>query len=192
MTRKQMLAMYAIGIPCVIWGLYIAGMFSDSSENSAARASGMHPEAQEECMFDLATQTGEFLQANPKVDHYEWSNEKHEGLVFMKNGDTLEVIRGGCNHFLFQCSKDLYFPLGESPSNEVILDMANQMAQSIFPDSDVQLIDSLIGAKEYHYGEDQGSRYWYLKYEGYASLEVAYMYWKDTRHYTLSVGYMMN
>lgn len=192
MTRRQKIILSFALIPVSIISMNLWGVVFDSAEKSSARQSNIVIPVPEECMFDLATQTDEFLKTNSNVDHFEWSNKTHEGIAYMKNGDTLEVIRGGCNHFLYECSKNLFFIDQKDISLEAILESANRMAKDFYPKSDAQLIDSLIKTKDYIFKQEGKTKYWHLNYEGYAYIEVAFSYWDDTKHYTLSVGYMMN
>ena len=53
------------------------------------------PSVDEECVFDMSTQTDEFLRSNNLLKNFSWdSNNKIAiGLI---GKDTLQITRGGC------------------------------------------------------------------------------------------------
>jgi hypothetical protein len=55
--------------------------------------------SQEDCIFDQATQTDEFLKGIPELENYSWNQETKTATIVFPNQDTLLVQRGGCDHF---------------------------------------------------------------------------------------------
>lgn len=55
--------------------------------------------AAEECIFDQGTQTDAFLKGIEEFEAYTWNQEDKTAYIPLENGDQLEVVRGGCNHF---------------------------------------------------------------------------------------------
>jgi hypothetical protein len=56
---------------------------------------------EDDCVFDLNTQTDDFLKETPKFSNYVWNNERKKATIKLDNGNTLIVTRGGCVHFSF-------------------------------------------------------------------------------------------
>jgi hypothetical protein len=143
--------------------------------------------------FYLSTQTDGFLKNNPLVKNYKWNNVKKEGLVYLDSGDSIEVIRGGCNHFLFECSKDVgALDYLKSSKEEFALKTAIGMAFKLFPKDDAQLFDSLVSHQDYTVERSKDDIYWDLNYDGYVNTEISLMYWKHVGYYSVSVGYTIN
>jgi hypothetical protein len=54
---------------------------------------------QDDCIFDQATQTDEFIKDIEEFKNYSWDDKTKEATIILENGDTLIAQRGGCNHF---------------------------------------------------------------------------------------------
>jgi len=54
---------------------------------------------EEECIFDQATQTDEFVKSVSEFSNYTWNNESKEATVILPSNETLIAQRGGCYHF---------------------------------------------------------------------------------------------
>jgi hypothetical protein len=103
-----------------------------------------------ECVFDLATQTDEFLKNNAKINNYEWTDSIHSGIIILNNSDTIRVNKGGCNHFNFFCeltSKNI--DTLEINNESFGLKKAKELVHLIFPESDAKLLDSLITTSDF-------------------------------------------
>ncbi|MFD2245408.1 hypothetical protein [Pontibacter ruber] len=53
----------------------------------------------EDCIFDQATQTDEFLRVVAALKGYKWNQETRTASFLLPQGDTLLISRGGCEHF---------------------------------------------------------------------------------------------
>lgn len=53
----------------------------------------------DECIFDQATQTSEFLDTVSQFQDYTWVDSIVTAFIALPNADSLEIKRGGCVHF---------------------------------------------------------------------------------------------
>lgn len=53
----------------------------------------------EDCIFDQATQTDEFLKDIEELDGYVWNQETKTAEIVLNNHWNLILKRGGCDHF---------------------------------------------------------------------------------------------
>ncbi|WP_459212080.1 hypothetical protein [Aquimarina rhabdastrellae] len=53
----------------------------------------------EECIFDLKTQTDDFIKRIPEFSNYKWDDKAKTGIILLKNNEQLLLKRGGCDHF---------------------------------------------------------------------------------------------
>lgn len=71
----------------------------ESIENVASQNVTLENNAPEECIFDQATQTDEFLKDVNELKGYKWDYTSRTATYILEQGDTLLITRGGCNHF---------------------------------------------------------------------------------------------
>ena len=58
----------------------------------------------EECIFDQATQTDEFLKQIDELEGYVWNPETKTAEIALDDHRLLTIKRGGCNHFEMSAS----------------------------------------------------------------------------------------
>jgi hypothetical protein len=51
------------------------------------------------CLFDQSTQTDKFLKGIKEFENYIWNQETKTANIVLSENETLEIFRGGCNHF---------------------------------------------------------------------------------------------
>lgn len=56
-------------------------------------------EIEEECIFDLKTQTDSFIKNIPEFANYRWIERSKTAAIQLENGDSVYAHRGGCYHF---------------------------------------------------------------------------------------------
>ena len=61
-------------------------------------------EVEDDCIFDVATQTPEFLDGIDQLKNYTWDDNSKTATIPLDNGDTVEITRGGCAHYSFYIS----------------------------------------------------------------------------------------
>jgi hypothetical protein len=54
---------------------------------------------QDDCIFDLKTQTDEFIKSIAEFSNYVWNDSTKTGTITLDNGERLIATRGGCDHF---------------------------------------------------------------------------------------------
>ena len=52
-----------------------------------------------ECIFEQSAQNDDFIKNIPEIEFYEWDKKTHTATVSLENGNTLDLFRGGCDHF---------------------------------------------------------------------------------------------
>ncbi|MBA9079885.1 MULTISPECIES: hypothetical protein [Rufibacter] len=78
------------------------GTNKDNLSNLAANETPAEEEAPEECVFDQETQTDEFLKDVEELKGYKWDYGKRTATFLLETGDTLQIYRGGCSHFVVE------------------------------------------------------------------------------------------
>lgn len=56
-------------------------------------------DSSEECIFDQATQTDEFLKGIDELSDYVWFEKEKRAEITLSDYWDLSIIRGGCDHF---------------------------------------------------------------------------------------------
>lgn len=56
---------------------------------------------EKDCVFDLAQQTDDFLITHAALRNHIWNNDTKTATVYLENGDTIFIERGGCQYFNF-------------------------------------------------------------------------------------------
>ncbi|WP_422356225.1 hypothetical protein [Roseivirga pacifica] len=93
-----------------IWDIYGYQSTKDTvltSINKVVMANGRNVMSDEDCIFDMATQTDEFLKGIPELSPYKWNENRHTAKINLGKGETLFLNRGGCVHFNFQATFQL-------------------------------------------------------------------------------------
>lgn len=195
MKKKEQLSpvVYVFGIVVLLATMYIGRVFLFPQAEKAYLNDDVESAAEDECMFDLLTQTDDFLKNNPWVKKYKWNDEDKQGVVYLDSGDSIEIRRGGCNHFSFECSKDVGSLASlKAPKEEFALKTAIGLAVKYYDKEDALLVDSLVSHQDYKVKRTDKSVYWYLNYEGYDLMEIALSHWEDIDSYSISVEYTIN
>ena len=146
------------------------------------------PSVDEECVFDMSTQTDEFLRSNNLLKNFSWdSNNKIAiGLI---GKDTLQITRGGCGHFSFY---------GELTTKKIdTLNFGNkefgfkkamEIVKIVFPKVDQDLFENLLKKHSYELQEDVEVKSYFFKNEDYCSTSM-YIRKLPNGYYKLEIGY---
>ena len=54
---------------------------------------------EDDCIFDQKTQTDAFLKGIDDLKGYSWNQQNKTAMLILQPGDTLRILRGGCDHF---------------------------------------------------------------------------------------------
>jgi hypothetical protein len=82
----------------LIIGTLFGGCNSSSNKNKLDNSTKIIT-SQNDCVFDLKTQTDKFISDVPEFSNYTWDDYTKTAIITLKNGEELKVIKGGCNHF---------------------------------------------------------------------------------------------
>ena len=141
----------------------------------------------EECIFDRATQTDEFVRSVPELSNYTWNNETKEATITLPNNETLVAQRGGCVHF--GISGTLI------TDNETDFDDLNYwlnrslwIAERLFSANDFQTVKASIEDKTYSMPMPDGSTLYILFPHDYYS-EFAITLKRNKGRVELYIGY---
>ena len=118
----------------------------------------------DECIFDLSSQTSEFLEGITEFRNFKWDDEAKIASILLDNGDSLYVRRGGCTHF------EVAITLLTQEKKNVMdtafwLTKAKSYADKIYDNYDKHLLDSLITHKIYKSYDQEGNLY--VAFEGH-------------------------
>lgn len=118
-----------------------------SNEESAATVPVPEPTpmvmVDSNCIFDLATQTDEFIQEVPAFANYVWDPDNKLAVVVLENGEQLSITRGGCDTYVQ--AVELYSDLDTiSWTNTAHWVKRIQECYHQIPGFDVQMADSLL------------------------------------------------
>ncbi|MEJ8802713.1 hypothetical protein [Pontibacter sp. H249] len=72
---------------------------ADSLQYRSVKVTASESPESEECIFDQATQTDEFLKEIKELRGYKWDYSSRTATYILETGDTLLLTRGGCYHF---------------------------------------------------------------------------------------------
>ncbi len=75
-------------------------VITDSLKNENIQQTASENAKSEDCIFDQATQTDEFLKGIQELKGYKWDFASRTATYILETGDSLLVTRGGCNHFI--------------------------------------------------------------------------------------------
>ena len=72
---------------------------NDDTHNSTSKQDSLIINNEDDCIFNLKTQTDEFIKHIPEFSNYVWEDSTKTGVIILENGEKLIVKRGGCYHF---------------------------------------------------------------------------------------------
>ena len=146
------------------------------------------PSFDEECIFDMSTQTDEFLKNNPLLKNFSWDNKNKIAKGLIAN-DSLQITRGGCAHFSFY---------GEITTKNIdTLDFKNkefgfkkalEIVKIVFPKTDQEMFETLLKNHTYELEESNNLKSYFFKNEDYCSTTM-YINKLPNGKYVLEIGY---
>ncbi|EPR71061.1 hypothetical protein ADICYQ_0652 [Cyclobacterium qasimii M12-11B] len=125
-------------------------------------------ETEDDCIFDLTTQSDEFIQHIPEFKNYTWNDSTKTATILLQNGDTLYAQRGGCYHFGISGK---LVKLNDDHSIDNIdhwLGEAKWISKRILDDSDYQELEQMIVSKNYDLDLDNDRIYIAFKGHNYS------------------------
>ncbi|QSS96704.1 hypothetical protein [Psychroflexus sp. ALD_RP9] len=145
--------------------------------------------SEDDCVFDLNTQTDDFLKEIPEFSNYVWDNEKKKATIKLDNGNTLIVTRGGCVHFSFY--GNLLLNKSELNFNDEngIFKKALWIAEKLFHKSDYELIKKTLNDKDYEIEKSENQYYLNFKSELYCDMTLVVENLTDQNLISIEIGF---
>ena len=142
----------------------------------------------EECVFDLSTQTDEFLKSNKLLKNFSWDNNNKIAKGYIDQ-DSVKITRGGCSHFSFY---------GEITTKNIdTLNFENkdfgfkkalELVKIVFPKTDQELFKNLLQNHTYEIEKSNDLKSYSFKNEDYCSTTM-YIRKLSNGYYKLEIGY---
>lgn len=141
-----------------------------------------------DCIFDLNTQTDDFLQKTPELSNYSWNDSTKTATILLQNNDTLFATRGGCIHFNMrgELIRAYRKPLKENINHWFT--EAKWISKSIMPESDFDKLEEMIRAKDYKFSKniEEGI---YLNFTGHIYSEWYLHIYQKEKNTVIETGY---
>lgn len=128
---------------------------------------------EEECIFDLSTQTDDFLKEKGVFKDYTWDDDKKEATIILDSGDILKAHRGGCVHFGMSGELILKDSVTSIENMDYWLDKATWIAKSLFNEADSEHLKNQLSTKGYQAETDSDSIYIFIPHESYIEYSIS-------------------
>lgn len=130
-------------------------------------------EIESDCVFDLNTQSDEFMKRLIDYQDYSWNDESKTATIILNNSDTLKLSRGGCTHFYYTTYYSTQISDSMNLKNEeLIFNYATKLANNTFPESDVALINNLIEQGLYNSDIGSSQHFYQFDQDNYCSMTL--------------------
>lgn len=120
---------------------------TDTIEGSRSIA---YIEKSDNCIFDLTTQTDDFIDSIPEIKNYSWNSETHTAMSIKPNGDTLILVRGGCDHFVKGIWKASRSDLLNDGDENIWIEEALMLGELIKREIAIDIVKEEIRTNEFH------------------------------------------
>ncbi|WP_452227649.1 hypothetical protein [Lacinutrix sp. MEBiC02404] len=184
-----LLIISAIGYGIFLY-FYVQKKYAEVPENKTELVSESESDFNEDdCVFDLNTQTDDFLKEIPEFSNYVWDNEQKKATIKLENGNTLIITRGGCAHFSFY--GNLFLNKSELNLNDEsgIFKKALQIAEKLFHKSDYELIKELLKNKDYEIEKSENQYYLDFKDDRYCDMTLVVENLTDQNLISIEIGF---
>ncbi|RBP27027.1 hypothetical protein DFR65_1125 [Oceanihabitans sediminis] len=127
---------------------------------------------EDDCVFDLNTQTDDFLKEIPEFSNYVWDNEQKKATIKLDDGNTLIVTRGGCVHFSFY--GNLLLNKSELNLNDEskIFEKALWIAEKLFHKSDFEFIKESLNKRTFEIEQSEYQKYYDFQIDRYCDMTL--------------------
>lgn len=168
-----------------------------AAEDSQNQTNNSDPEAPNEvssqdCIFDLETQTDEFLRSVPEFVDYSWDDISKTATILLPAGDTLYATRGGCDHFAFTGT------LVKSGSSHAIDDVSHWLEQGawiskrVFSADDFTNYMNMVENKDYEVTVRDNSLFILFNNSQYGEWSLTVRLEADENKTIIETGYYIN
>ena len=145
---------------------------------------------EEDCVFDLNTQTDDFLKEIPEFSNYDWDNEQKKATIKIDDGNTLIVTRGGCAHFSFY--GNLLLNKSELNLNDEskIFKKALWIAEKLFHKSDIDFINESLNKRNFEIEQSENQKYYDFQIDRYCDMTLV-VEKINNNQISIEIGYYM-
>ena len=171
----------------IVIGLMVWVLFSCSGGTNQSQE--IQPtEISEECIFDQATQTNDFLKEKPLFKEFKWDSisKVASGVI---GADSIQITRGGCTHFSFYVvirTKEL--DTLEFSDQKFGFKKALNLVRDVFPEPDFELFERLINEQLYELQEQENQKSYYFRNGDYCNTSLI-IERLPNGFYQLEIGY---
>ena len=145
---------------------------------------------EEECIFDLKTQTDEFLKKIPEFSNYVWNKKDKKATIKLNNGRKLIVTRGGCDHFSFYGNLILDKTQLDLKNEDEIFKLSLWVAEKLFHKSDYELMkEQLLKTKNYKLEKTIDQYYLTFTQDNYCNMTLVAENLNDENLISVEIGY---
>jgi hypothetical protein len=143
-----------------------------------------------DCTFDLNTQTDDFVKEITEFSNYVWDNEKKIAKIKLDNGNTLIVTRGGCVHFSFYGNLILNNSELNLDDESKIFKKALWIAKKLFHKSDFDFINESLNKRKFEVEETGNQKYYDFQIDRYCNMTLVIEKLKNNQ-ISIEIGYYM-
>jgi len=145
---------------------------------------------EDDCVFDLNTQTDDFIKEIPEFSNYVWDNEQKKATIKLDDGNTLIVTRGGCAHFSFY--GNLLLNKSELNLNDEskIFKKALWIAEKLFHKSDFEFIKESLNKRIFEIEQSENQKYYDFQIDRYCDMTLVIEKTNNNK-ISIEIGYYM-
>ena len=143
-----------------------------------------------DCTFDLNTQTDDFLKEITEFSNYVWDNEKKKATIKLENGDTLIVTRGGCVHFSFYGNLILNNSELNLDDESKIFKKALWITEKLFHKSDFDFINESLSNRRFEIEQSENQKYYDFQIDRYCDMTLV-IEKLNNNQISIEIGYYM-
>ncbi|NJB71860.1 hypothetical protein GGR42_002322 [Saonia flava] len=145
---------------------------------------------EDDCTFDLNTQTDDFLEEIPEFSDYVWDSIQKKATIKLDNGNTLIATRGGCAHFSFYGNLILNNSELNLNDESEIFKKALWIAKKLFHKSDFDFIKELLEKRNFEIEQSENQKYYDFQIDRYCDMTLVVEKLNNTQ-ISIEVGYYM-
>ncbi len=143
---------------------------------------------EDDCVFDLNTQTDDFLKDAGEFTNYVWDNKQKKATITLKNQNTLIVTRGGCAHFSFYGNLILNNSQLSLNDENKIFENALWISKKLFHKSDFEFIKQLLNKRKFEIIQSENQKYYDFQIDRYCDMTLVIEKLKDNQ-ISIEIGY---
>ncbi len=143
------------------------------------------------CIYDLDTQTDDFLKGIPEFSNYTWNNDLKQATIILNENETMIVERGGCNHFSFYSTIQLEKSDLTVQNQKEIFTKALWMAEKLFEVQDYNFFLTALDTGDYSIQKYKHQFLIVFESEAYCNAELLFTVDPETQQVQIKIGYYL-